>query len=328
MRGASALSLFLAPQLLIACNCLVSQSVCREVVTSNRVFIGTVESVQPSLLDPWNPSSHRDWMQDPEIVELSKNKSESGLRVLKERYLKLLFDLPTAEKMQIQTAETQEDLHSIITWIVGQGTTVRFKIRMVFQWKEDSDSDTKDASKDTSDDDPKIEFAEVWDEPGDCGIPFQKGETYLVYATDDEETNRLQTNVCQRTARVSDAGEDLAYLYFLKNGGAQSLRLEGFVTSEIDQLHQDPFHYSAGIKSPVSDVVVELSFAGGVRYTQPDPSGRFVFDGLAAGNYRVSALSAESPDRGKTLSGPTRVLVQTGKCAMTTLLILSRGSGH
>src|SRR5580698_1392336 len=99
MRGASALSLFLAPQLLIACNCLVSQSVCREVVTSNRVFIGTVESVQPSLLDPWNPSSHRDWMQDREIVKLSKNKSESGLRILKERYLMFFIDTATAEKM-------------------------------------------------------------------------------------------------------------------------------------------------------------------------------------------------------------------------------------
>jgi hypothetical protein len=41
-------------------------------------------------------------------------------------------------------------------------------------------------------------------------MAFQKGETYLVYTTDDEETDRLETNVCHGTARLSDAGEDLS----------------------------------------------------------------------------------------------------------------------
>ena len=46
---------FLLPVSLMACKCLVSYPVCNEVATSNLVFIGTVESIEPAFLDPWNP---------------------------------------------------------------------------------------------------------------------------------------------------------------------------------------------------------------------------------------------------------------------------------
>ncbi len=57
-------------------------------------------------------------------------------------------------------------------------------------------------------------------------------------------------------------------------------RLEGFVTSDAEQLNQDPFHYSATIPSPVPGMVIELKSGGGSRYTSTDPGGRFVFGGL------------------------------------------------
>jgi hypothetical protein len=40
-----------------------------------------------------------------------------------------------------------------------------------------------------------FKYFEVWNDLGNCGSLFQKGETYLVYATDDEETDRLETGV-------------------------------------------------------------------------------------------------------------------------------------
>jgi hypothetical protein len=317
MRCALAFALFLAPQLLPACHCVVSWSACQDAAASNVVFVGTVETVEPELLDRWGPSAGRNWTQDREIADLRKNKSESGLRLLKERYLKLLFDLPEGEKARIQSARTQEELQTVMTWLLSQGTKVRFRVRTLFHQQRDDGEDTG-----------KSKFIDVWNESGDCGIPFQKGETYLVYATDDEESDHLGTSVCHRTARLSDAGEDLAYLYFIQNGGAESTRLEGFVTSQIDQMIPYRFHYSGTIKSPVSDVVIELKSAHGARYTEPDPNGRFVFDGLAEGDYRVSAFEAGFPARVKTLSGPKRIHIQAGTCAVTTLLVLLRESAR
>ncbi|WP_237899228.1 hypothetical protein [Brevibacillus brevis] len=46
---------------------------------------------------------------------------------------------------------------------------------------------------------------------GACGIPFQPGQEYLVYAS-YWELNELETNICTRTALKADAGEDLQVL--------------------------------------------------------------------------------------------------------------------
>lgn len=318
MRCAAVLCLFLVPQLTVACTCLVSRSVCQEVAGSDFVFIGTVEAIEPSLLNPWQPSTQHDALQDPEIIELKKDKSESGVKKLRERYLQLLFDLPKVEKVRLASASTQEDLQTVMTWILSQGTRVRFRVRTTFQKKEDPDSDPKEDREEAA----PSQFAEIWNEPGDCGIPFQKGETYLVYATDDEELDHLETNRCHRTERLSEAGEDLAYLYFFQNGNVASGRLEGFVTSEISQLNPDRFHYSEKIKSPVSDVIVELKYDGGVRYSAPDRDGRFVFDGLTKSEYQVSILEQGFPDRYEVLSGPKQIQIQAKGCVVTTFLVM------
>ncbi|NTU31960.1 hypothetical protein HPY27_17545 [Brevibacillus sp. HB1.1] len=46
---------------------------------------------------------------------------------------------------------------------------------------------------------------------GACGIPFQLGQEYLVYASYGE-LNELETNICTRTVLKADAGEDLQVL--------------------------------------------------------------------------------------------------------------------
>jgi hypothetical protein len=89
---------------------------------------------------------------------------------------------------------------------------------------------------------------------------------------------------------LPDAADDLAYLYFFGRDAAKAGRLEGFVTSEVAELNQDRFHYTGRVESPVSDVAIELQSADGVRGAQPDSGGRFVFDGLAEGDYRVSVF--------------------------------------
>lgn len=44
-----------------------------------------------------------------------------------------------------------------------------------------------------------------------CGFPFEVGEDYLVYAS-AEQGGALSTGLCDRTARVADASEDLTAL--------------------------------------------------------------------------------------------------------------------
>jgi hypothetical protein len=62
------------------------------------------------------------------------------------------------------------------------------------------------------DDDPKV----FWSTAGDCGYDFQIGETYLVFANNEEGADYFFSSICMRTKRLSDAGNDLAYLYFYK----------------------------------------------------------------------------------------------------------------
>lgn len=50
-------------------------------------------------------------------------------------------DLPEDEKLRLKTARTQEDIKTVMTWILSQGTLIHFKVKTLFQQKEDSDSD-------------------------------------------------------------------------------------------------------------------------------------------------------------------------------------------
>ena len=70
----------------------------------------------------------------------------------------------------------------------------------------------------------KFKVEEVWRGPrgaetsvftgiggGDCGYKFEIGEKYLVYAYKRDDS-KLETNICQRTAPLAEAGPDLKVL--------------------------------------------------------------------------------------------------------------------
>jgi hypothetical protein len=101
-----------------------------------------------SRADQWllrcagKPNAYRNWLSDPETVALRKNESGSGVKLLKERYLNVLSDLPEQEKIHLQAVRTQKQLQTVMTWILSQGALVRFKVKTVFQDKNDSDSDS------------------------------------------------------------------------------------------------------------------------------------------------------------------------------------------
>jgi hypothetical protein len=163
---------------------------------------------------------------------------------------------------------------------------------------------------------------EIWTAFGDCGIDFQAGETYLVFANSDEGTDYFFTSSCTRTRRLSDSGDDLAYLFFYKNHPEESARLEGFVTTnERYKLDFDSLHNPETIKSPVPGVIIELESDHLTRYAESDRDGRFIFDGLREGNYSVSAFAEGYPVNPRLLGGPEHIHIEEKSCASQVLLL-------
>ena len=47
---------------------------------------------------------------------------------------------------------------------------------------------------------------------GDCGYQFQKGRSYIVYASTGEDDGNLYTSICSRTALIVEAAADFSAL--------------------------------------------------------------------------------------------------------------------
>jgi hypothetical protein len=212
------------------------------------------------------------------------------------------------EKRRLQGAGTIHDVASLFYSALDRGMRVRLKVRTLFKHQEDDDAKKKEP-----------DFFDVWTTFDSCGFDFQIGETYLVYANNDEFGAYYFTGSCTRTKRVSDAGEDLSYLFFYKDHPEESARLEGFTTTE--RLDFDPLHDPQTVKSPVAGVIVELKSDRLQRYAQSDANGRFLFDGLGEGDYQVSAYASGYPLNAQLLAGPKRLHVKATSCARQILLL-------
>src|ERR1035438_2806166 len=318
MRRA-ALLWVLFPLAALACKCQLTQSVCQEVASTDIIFVGVVEAIEPSFLDSWNAGQRAALdLLNRESASARTDRSAATFARLRDAYLKVFPDLPEDHKKRFAGATSPEQLAELFYWILDHGKRVRLPVKTVFRGELDADDD---------DDDAPAKTVEVWTAFGDCGIDFQAGETYLVYADDDEESNIMTTGACTRTRRLSDAGDDLAYLYFYKNYGDSAGRLEGFVTGDLlFQRDLDPNHYSGHIGAPVA-AVVELKSGGGARYTESDEKGRFVFDGLPAGDFTVSAYAPGFPAETRHLAGPKTVRMEKRACA-TQVLVAPQAGGH
>jgi len=317
----SLLTLFLLPASLMACKCEISYPVCNEVVASELVFIGTVESIEPAFLDPWNPKS-LSLLPTGEIMRLRQEGSPASLARLKEIFLQLYPGMPDYYKEKLQSAKTHRQLEAIVDAIGAQGRQARIRVKKYFKRAENDDADHDDKDDDNVE---KHEAISVWTPAGDCGYDFQKGETYLIYADSDEETERIETGSCTRTKRLTDAGDDLAYLYFRENGGDKSTRVEGFVT---DEANQDVSRFEDAIRSPVPDVILELGSADGSRFARAAADGRFAFDGLSEGPYSLTVFAAEYPREVSQLAGPVKFQVQNKSCGRQILAVSKATQKH
>ncbi len=315
-----------------ACECQASFATCREVRVSDLVFIGTVESIEPIFLNRWygtNQSAMRS-LNDA-FIRAQEHPSAESLRQVKDTYLAMFPSMDEREKKQVQAADTVQQITSLFYSSLDRGMRVHFKVKALFKQEADDDAAQAAGGKDRKgkdDDDRKgdPEFLDVWTMSGDCGYDFQIGETYLVYANDEEGADYFFTSTCMRTKRLSDSGDDLAYLYFYKNQPQASSRLEGFATSDRkSQLAIDPMHEPAGIGSPVAGIILQLKSDRLTRYAESDTGGRFIFDGLPEANYELSVFASGYPKTNQLLAGPRRLHIKEKSCARQIFVLPKTG---
>jgi hypothetical protein len=345
---------FLCPWIAEACKCEIALSPCNEARTTDLVFIGTVESIEPNFLNRWNVSQRTSMgALNNAFTDALQNPSAASLAKLKDVYLKMFPDLPADQKRQFQTAATPNDLSRIFFSTLDHGERVRFKVKTVFKHEEDDDTPTPaikpkvsgpagakpknspkknaavkgKAEKDDDEDQPakqvekkELETIVVETAFGDCGVDFQAGETYLVYADGDEGSGTFSTGSCTRTRRLSDAGQDLAYLTFYQENPKDVAQLEGFVTHNAHG-SLDLQHYRQAIDLPVEGVVVKLESEKLTRYAESDAGGRFVFDGLREGGYRTYIYSSDYPLDVHLLAGPKDLHIAMQSCGTQILWV-------
>lgn len=110
---------------------------------------------------------------------------------------------------------------------------------------------------------------------GDCGIAFETGKEFFVYAAKDAE-GRLLSHLCSRTRPLAAAGEDLAYLRS-RTG-----------TPEASQI---VVRTSYGRYTAPPNMQIAIDGPGGRRFATTNSGGQATFDGLPAGSYRIHAVA-------------------------------------
>ncbi len=306
-----------------ACECEASFSSCREVKVSGLVFIGVVVSIEPIFLNRWNGTQQSAMRSlNDAYLQAQEHPSAATLQSLKDKYLATFPVLDDREKKQVQGADSVQQMASFLYSSLDRGMRVHLKVKTIFK-QGDDDDDAAAASKKPQKD---TDFLDVWTAAGDCGYDFQIGETYLVYANNEEGADYYFTSTCMRTKRLSDAGDDLAYLYFYKNQPEASARLEGFATSDRkSQLVINPMHDPTTIGSPFPGLIFQLQSNGLTHYAESDSNGRFVFDGLLEGSYQLSVFASGYPKTNQLLAGPRRLQMKGKSCARQVFVIPKGG---
>jgi len=329
--------------------------VCNAVAYSNVVFAGRVESISPMFLSDYNTDRR------PELEALNQanerylaNRTPQNLAAMKDVFRKAFPDLADDQRERLDKATSQKALVDLFYAVLGREKRVRFHVATLYRNASDdedepkpdaktqaagktkaaskggaskNDDDAKAKSKSAGkpqsakaeDDDAKIQEIDIWTPFGDCGYDFQVGETYLVYASSDEDTSVVETDRCSRTRRLTDAGPDLAYLFFYKERKEESGRVEGFTT--FDPLWPTKPHAEDRIDQPAPGLTVELKSAAGARYTLSDSAGKFLFDGLAPGDYQLAGYGPGFPDLVKLLAGPKPFHIDPQGCANQVLQV-------
>jgi hypothetical protein len=337
MERLAVLSLILLPWPVIACNCIGALSPCYEVATGSAIFTGRVISVSPAFLNRFNHGNRADAGRVAQFYDqLMSGVAAQNLQQMKEAFLALVPGLAPDSMRRLTEAKSRQELLKIFDSVLNHGSYVTLEVKTVFTKGGDDDDDKNGKGKDDDDrgknaksakakdddDDARAlapgKLFSVWTPSFDCGVEFQTGETYLVYASMDEDTDTVETDICMGTRRLSDAGADLPYLSFLQINPKESGHLDGFVTSDSAARANPP--ESDTIPSPVGGILIELKSDEVTRFATSGKDGRFVFDGLADDSYKLTGYTTEYPDPRQLVAGPDELKIKPKACSRHVLL--------
>lgn len=284
----------ICPRLSVACSCQSKPSVCAQIESSAAVFIGRVNDVQPAFPRPWEVSHLAVKLTDAE-EQLKEEAPPNLLAKAKQIYAELL---PEPWRSRVGSVGSSGELESVLNEFDKHGIRMRLDVLEVFKGSLGQTVELR------------TDFAS-------CSGWLLQGETYVVYAFRDEK-GRLTTSICSsRTERLSDAGADLAYLFFQRRGGSASRRLEGFVTTSESDIENSRFHDR--VSHPLANVTVQLTNRKISRYSQTGKDGRYLIDGLTPGEYDISVLEQEAFKN--LLTSPHTIRVKETGCSIEPILI-------
>jgi hypothetical protein len=153
---------------------------------------------------------------------------------------------------------------------------------------------------------------------GDCGYWFLRNESYVVYAYRSSEDNKLFTNICTRTAHVTQAKEDLEFLR--KVGDSKpGASLYGKLTRYIG----DREHGPAEEGPKMAGVKILIKGAGQTFEAITNESGEYRIIGLPAGEYDAfpqlpanlgAIASRDTVDRHGSYSGHKPIALSDRSC--------------
>jgi hypothetical protein len=149
---------------------------------------------------------------------------------------------------------------------------------------------------------------------GDCGFGFQIGKEYLVYAYLGEG-KKLATGICTRTALLTKADEDLAYIRGLSTAPSAS-KINGTIERRRRDEDGNPVY------SPMAAITVIVEGEDKKYEAISKEKGTFTATGLTPGKYKVklslpAGLRAEPEEQ--------EVAVANKGCASIYFSVLSDG---
>lgn len=261
----------LAAPSLLACFC-IEGAVCDTFADAKAVFIGKVVSLDPSF-DIRDPEVHHS------LDALIDHPSIQALADFKRRYAN---GFPEPVRTDVNRAHNGAELQAALSELAEKNWEKRVTF-LVQQGYKGLSHDVKMIDVQTS-------FT-------DCGVSVIAGETYVVYASSGK--NGLTIGACSRTRRLSEAGDDLVYLHFMENGGQDAGRIWGLLSHDRREARKP--HVGDEAMAPASGLNVQLRSSRATLRQWTKQDGRFVFDGLPAGDYenRCDDVSEHvaSPDR-------------------------------
>jgi hypothetical protein len=294
-----------------ACGCLVKFSLCQEVAASSTVFVGKVDSIYPFYLDSANRLKAAELLGEVSLVH--RDPSPSSLERLKAIYSNMLGIVPDSAKANLERAASIEELDGVFDKIVAQGKQAFVSVRRNFRTPADDDKANDDVAIGAT-----SQRVVVWSGVDDCGVDFQSGETYLIYASVDEQTGKLETSVCNRTRRLTDAAADLSYLFHVALGKDRNVRIDGRLAPPPRAPPDVPSADKLGSPEQMSGLVVSLS-GETQRYARTGVEGDFIFEGLKRGSYILAVYAAGFPRKTVSLAEPVRIEAADKTCATTVI---------